>query len=56
MKEMKEYTIPFVGLKIGQHKYDFNLDKKFFEHFEYDEFHQADIKLEVILDKKTKYA
>ncbi len=52
MKEMKEYTIPFVGLKIGQHKYDFNLDKKFFEHFEYDEFHQADIKLEVILDKK----
>ena len=52
MKEMKAYTIPFVGLKIGQHKYDFDLDKKFFEHFEYDEFHQADIKLEVVLDKK----
>ena len=52
MKEMKDYTIPFVGLKIGRHKYDFDLDKKFFEHFEYDEFHQADIKLEVILDKK----
>ena len=52
MKEMKDYTIPFVGLKVGQHKYDFSLDKKFFEHFEYDEFHQADIKLEVVLDKK----
>lgn len=52
MKEMKEYTIPFVGLKLGRHKYDFDLDKKFFEHFEYDEFRQAAIKLEVILDKK----
>ena len=52
MKEMKAYTIPFVGLKIGQHKYDFDLDKKFFEHFEYDEFHQAALKLIVILDKK----
>jgi uncharacterized metal-binding protein YceD (DUF177 family) len=52
MKEMKEYTIPFVGLKVGQHKYDFNLDKKFFEHFEYDEFHQVDLSLEVVLDKK----
>ena len=24
MKEMKDYTIPFVGLKLGRHKYDFN--------------------------------
>ncbi len=52
MKEMKEYTIPFVGLKLGQHKYNFNLNKKFFEHFEYDEFHQVNLNLEVILDKK----
>ena len=52
MKEMKEYTIPFVGLKTGQHKYNFNLDQKFFEHFEYEEFHQVKIKVDVVLDKK----
>ena len=23
MKELKEYTIPFVGLKQGEHRFDF---------------------------------
>lgn len=53
MKELKEYTIPFVGLKVGQHRFNFEIDNKFFEHFEYDEFNKVNIKLEVLLDKKT---
>ncbi len=53
MKELKEFTIPFVGLKLGEHHFNFEINKSFFEHFEYDEFNDVDIKLGVLLDKKT---
>ena len=53
MKELKEFTIPFVGLKIGQHQFNFKIEKSFFEHFEYDEFNNVSINLDVLLDKKT---
>jgi uncharacterized metal-binding protein YceD (DUF177 family) len=53
MKEQKEYTIPFVGLKIGEHTYNFDINNTFFEHFEYDEFNEANIHLDVLLNKKS---
>ena len=51
MKEMKEFTIPFVGLKLGKHQFNFELKKAFFEHFGYEEFNDAAIKLDVLLEK-----
>jgi uncharacterized metal-binding protein YceD (DUF177 family) len=53
MKELKEFTIPFVGLKLGEHQFDFKIGKSFFEHFEYDEFNDVTIELGVLLNKKT---
>ncbi len=53
MKELKEFTIPFVGLKLGEHKFDFIIDKKFFEHFEYEDFNDINVKLDVLLIKKN---
>lgn len=53
MNEMKEFTIPFVGLKLGKHIFTFEIKNTFFEHFEYDEFNDANISLEAVLDKKT---
>ncbi|WP_339697617.1 DUF177 domain-containing protein [uncultured Marixanthomonas sp.] len=53
MKELKEFTIPFVGLKIGEHWFKFTIEKPFFEHFEYNEFNDATIKLDVLLVKKA---
>lgn len=53
MKEMKEFTIPFAGLKLGKHQFDFKLKKAFFEHFEYVDFNDAAIDLIVLLDKKS---
>ncbi len=53
MKEQKEFTIPFVGLKVGEHRYKIDIDNTFFELFEYDEFNEAKIHLDVLLDKKT---
>jgi len=32
---LKEYRIPFVGLKIGNHDFAFKLENEFFACFEY---------------------
>ncbi len=53
MKELKEFTIPFKGLKLGEHHFDFELNNAFFEHFEYGEFKDASIKLDVLLEKMS---
>lgn len=55
MKLLKEYTIPFVGLKLGKHHFDYQIDKKFFEHFEYDEFNDVNVKAELLFEKKTTF-
>ncbi len=53
MKHLKTYTIQFVGLKQGEHDFQYKIDNKFFEHFEYDDFNSIDIDLKVILSKKS---
>lgn len=53
MKPLKAFTIPFVGLKVGKHHFDYDIDNKFFEYFEYEDFNRSDLKVNVILEKKT---
>ncbi|MUU79165.1 YceD family protein [Winogradskyella endarachnes] len=53
MKALKSYTIPFVGLKIGEHHFDYQIDNTFFEHFEYDELNSVDVKIDLKFEKKT---
>ena len=53
MKELKEFTIPFKGLKLGKHRFDFELKDAFFEHFEYEEFKDVSMKLDVLLEKMS---
>ena len=53
MEELKEYTIPFKGLKVGTHHYEFKITSTFFEHFEYEDFERPEIDLSVKLDKKS---
>ena len=53
MKPLKEYIIPFVGLKIGEHCFEYKIDKKFFEYFEYEEFNEVNVDVSIILVKKT---
>jgi len=52
MKRLKEFTIPFVGLKVGKHLFEYEIKQKFFEHFEYEEFNSSAVKVDVTLEKK----
>lgn len=53
MKQLKAFTIKFVGLKLGEHCFEYNVEKTFFEHFEYNEFNDTNVKVDVLLNKKT---
>ena len=53
MKPQKEFTIPFVGLKIGKHHFEYKIEKSFFEYFEYEEFNDVLVDINLILDKKS---
>lgn len=53
MNIQKDFLIPFVGLKLGKHQFDYQIDKKFFEGFEFDEYNDVNIKVELVFDKKS---
>ena len=53
MKVTNEFLIPFIGLKLGKHQFEYQINKKFFEDFSYDEFESCDIKVNVVLEKKS---
>ncbi|MFI1744666.1 YceD family protein [Thalassobellus sediminis] len=53
MKPLKEFTIPFVGLKVGKHQFDYEIKETFFEYFEYEDFNNVDVKVDLVLEKKT---
>ena len=53
MNKTKQYLIPFVGLKLGKHHFEYQISNAFFEIFDYDEFENSDIKVNVVLEKKS---
>lgn len=52
MKALKQFSIPFTGLKLGQHQFDFEIDKRFFDAFEYSLVKNGALKAKVELDKQ----
>ncbi|MGM0634700.1 MAG: YceD family protein [Bacteroidota bacterium] len=53
MKDFKEFAIPFIGLKLGKHQFNFDIDNTFFTLFDYEEFNAANIAVEMELIKKA---
>ena len=52
MKFLKQYRIPFTGLKNDRHEFDFEIDKRFFDEFEYSIVKDGKLKIVVILEKQ----
>ena len=53
MKQLNEFLIPFIGLKLGKHQFEYQISKAFFEDFDYNEFEDSDIKVNLVLEKKS---
>ena len=48
----KDFLIPFVGLKDGKHQFEYHIIKSFFDLFEYEDYNETDIKVDLVLNKK----
>lgn len=56
MDKLRNYDIEFSGLKVGKHKFNFEIDGAFFQIFEIEqEFEKPKINVEVLLDKHTTF-
>ena len=51
--KLKEFFIPFSGLKLGKHEFEYEIKNTFFEAFGYEEFNGASISLKAILNKMS---
>ena len=54
MKVLKDFTIPFVGLKEGNHDFTFDIDEKFFDSFEYSEINNGKVRVLVSMEKQSR--
>ena len=53
MKDLKLFTIQYVGLKEGVHRFDYNIDRSFFEHFGYEDFNASSVEIALDFVKKS---
>ena len=52
MNPLKQFSIPFTGLKLGAHQFDYELDDSFFNAFEYSLIKSGNLKVNLELDKQ----
>ena len=52
LKSLRNYSIPFTGLKLGKHQFEFIVNDAFFDEFEYSLVKKADLNCQVELDKQ----
>ncbi len=55
MNPLQKYNIPFVGLSFGKHVFHYEIDRKFFDAFQYTEIQNITCNSEIILDKKNNF-
>ena len=53
MKDFKQFNIQYVGLKNESHLFEYQIEKSFFDAFNFDEFFDSNIKVALTLDKKS---
>jgi uncharacterized protein len=52
LKPLKQFSIPFTGLKIGKHQFEFEIDNSFFDAYEYSLVKKGDLKVSLEMDKQ----
>ena len=55
MKGLREFEIPYVGLKLGLHKFEYDIDAAFFKHFEESLIKDCNVRVKLEFDKKETF-
>lgn len=53
MKDLKIFDISFIGLKDGNHQFEYKIEKAFFDFFNYDEFYNSNVQVVLSFFKKA---
>jgi hypothetical protein len=53
-EEDKRIFNSFIGLKLGKHHFEYQISNAFFEIFDYNEYQDSNIKVNVVLEKKVR--
>ena len=54
MGVLEQFVIPFSGLALGNHRFDYQIDDTFFESFEYSEIHKGNLIITVDMDRQER--
>lgn len=54
VKDLREYRIPFIGLKNGKHHFNYEVDDSFFSHFPASQVNVAKLFVDLAFDKKER--
>ena len=52
LKSLRNYSIPFTGLKLGKHQFEYLITDAFFEEYEYSLVKKANLNCQVELEKQ----
>jgi len=55
VKGLREFEIPFVGLKLGVHKFNYEIDGKFFSHFKDSPIEDCKVRTRLEFEKKETF-
>ncbi len=55
MLNLKQFNIPFVGLKQGIHSFEYEIDNRFFEAFDFQDFNSSSLKVELVFKKNRHF-
>lgn len=55
MKGLREFEIPYVGLKVGVHNFEYEIDRKFFDHFQDAPIHDCSVNVKLEFEKKETF-
>ncbi|WP_299016170.1 DUF177 domain-containing protein [uncultured Polaribacter sp.] len=55
MKHLKQFNIPFVGLKEGKHLFEYTIDNTFFKIYNYEEFDKSSLNVQLDFVKKSTF-
>lgn len=54
MKNLRIFDIPFVGLKLGTHAFNYQIDSTFFVHFEDAPIKESKLEVNLLFDKRRE--
>jgi uncharacterized metal-binding protein YceD (DUF177 family) len=55
VKGLREFEIPFIGLKVGIHNFNYDIDDSFFKHFADSLIQQCKVSVRVEFEKKETF-